>query len=336
MNILITSAGRRVYLVEYFKKALGQNGNVIAADMQITAPALKRADDYFILPEANEINYMKELLRFCKLKKIDVIISVNDFELPILARYKKLIESAGIKLLVSNKEIIDICFDKLKTFNFLTNHSILSPLTYSSLESLNRAIERKEIQFPITLKPRWGSASVGVSFAENTEELLLSKKLLEIQLSKSILTNASMKDINGAILFQEKISGKEYGLDILNDFDGSFVTCVIKEKLSMRSGETDKAVIREDQELFNVGKEIATKLRHLGTLDCDILEKDGKFYVLELNPRFGGGYPFSYEAGVDIPDAYVKWLKGEKPDKLKVLKLGPFAKYDVLTETLKT
>jgi len=335
MNILITSAGRRVYLVEYFKKALKQSGNVIAADMQITAPALKCADDYFILPEASDANYMEELLRFCKLKKVDVIISVNDFELPILARYKKLIESAGIKAIVSDKETIDICFDKLKTFNFLTNHSILSPKTYSSLDGLNRAIERKEIQFPITIKPRWGSASVGISFADNIEELLLSKKLLEIQLSKSILNNASTKDINGAILFQEKIPGREYGLDILNDFNGKFVTCVIKEKLSMRSGETDKAVIRENQELFNVGKEIATKLRHVGTLDCDILEKEGKFYVLELNPRFGGGYPFSYEAGVDIPDAYVKWLKGEKPEKLKVLKLGPFAKYDILTETLK-
>lgn len=303
MNILITSAGRRVYLVEYFKNALGRSGRVIAADTQITAPALKRGDDYFILPEAYEANYIEELLRFCKIKKIGAIISVNDLELPILANHKKVIESAGIKLLVSDKEIIDICFDKWKAFNFLTDHSILSPLTFSSFESLKQAIERKEIQFPIAIKPRWGSASIGISFAENMEELFLSKKLLEIQLSRSILNNASMKDIDGAILFQEKIPGKEYGLDILNDFGGSFVTCVIKEKLSMRSGETDKAVIRENPELFNVGKEIATKLRHIGTLDCDILEKDGKFYVLELNPRFGGGYPFSHEAGVDIPDA---------------------------------
>ena len=254
-------------------------------------------------PEAYEKDYIEELLRFCKSKKVDAIISVNDLELPILANHKKLIESAGIKLLVSDKEIIDICFDKLKTFNFLTNHSILSPLTYSSLESLSRAIERKEIRFPITIKPRWGSASIGVSFVDNMKELLLATKLLKIQLSRSILNNASAKDVNRAILFQEKISGKEYGLDILNDFSANFVTCVIKEKLSMRSGETDKAVIRENQDLFKVGKEIATKLRHIGTLDCDILEKDGKFYVLELNPRFGGGYPFSYEAGVDIPDA---------------------------------
>ena len=233
-------------------------------------------------------------------------------------------------------DIIDICFDKFKTFGFLMDHSILSPRTYSSIESLHRAIERKEIQFPITIKPRWGSASIGINFAENIEELLLYKKILEIQLSKSILNIVSTQDIDQAILFQEKIPGKEYGLDILNDFSGNFVTCVIREKIAMRAGETDKAVIIESPELFNIGKEIATNLRHIGTLDCDVLEKDGKFYVLELNPRFGGGYPFSYEAGVDIPDAYIKWLKGQKPNKLRVVTHGPFAKCDIIIKTLES
>jgi carbamoyl-phosphate synthase large subunit len=334
LNILITSAGRRVYLVNYFKKALGHSGKIIAADMQITAPALKYADDYVILPDVYDPKYVEELLRSCKLKKIDAIISLNDLELSILADHKELVESAGIRLLVSDKDIIDICFDKLKTFGFLTDNSILSPLTYSSVESLNRAIERKEIQFPIVIKPRWGSASIGINFADNIEELLLYKELLTIQLSNSILNNASSQDIDKAILFQEKISGTEYGLDILNDFSGSFVTCVMREKIAMRAGETDKAVIIENPELFNIGKEIATNLRHIGTLDCDVLEKDGKFYVLELNPRFGGGYPFSYEAGVDIPDAYVKWLKGEKPNKLRIVTFGPFAKCDIVIKTL--
>jgi len=334
MKILITSAGRRVYLINHFKKALGSNGKIIAADMQITAPALKYADDYIILPSVYDSKYIEELLRLCKLKEIDTIISLNDLELSVLANNKECIESAGIRLLVSHKDIIDICFDKLKTYQFLTANSILTPMTYSSIDSLNRAIELKEIQFPIVIKPRWGSASIGINFAENIEEVLLEKDLLSIQLSKSILDIASKSDIKEAILFQENISGKEYGLDILNDFNGIFVTCIIKKKLAMRAGETDKAMVIENPELFNIGKEIATNLRHIGILDCDVLEKDGKFYVLELNPRFGGGYPFSYEAGVDIPDAYVKWLKGEKSDKLKIVTFGSFAKCDIIIKTL--
>ena len=112
-------------------------------------------------------------------------------------------------------------------------------------------------------------------------------------------------------MIQEVIKGNEYGLDIVNDFNKNHRGVSVKQKLSMRAGETDKAITVDNAKLREIGSVIGRGLKHIGNLDCDVLERDGEYYVLELNPRFGGGYPFSHEAGVDIPKAIVAWSKGE-------------------------
>lgn len=122
----------------------------------------------------------------------------------------------------------------------------------------------------------------------------------------------SKDDIDHAILIQEKIPGKEYGMDVLNDFEGNHVGTFVREKLQMRSGETDKAISVIDSRFHEVGKIIGDNLKHIGNLDCDVFEHNGELYVLELNPRFGGGYPFSHEAGNNTAAIYIEWLKGNK------------------------
>lgn len=129
---------------------------------------------------------------------------------------------------------------------------------------------------------------------------------------KSILATASVDD--NFILIQEVIKGPEYGLDIVNDLDGKYRGVSVKQKLAMRSGETDKAITVDNADIREIGATIGKALGHIGNLDCDVLERDGEYYVLELNPRFGGGYPFSQEAGVNIPKAIVAWVKGEDVD----------------------
>ena len=133
-------------------------------------------------------------------------------------------------------------------------------------------------------------------------------------------------------MIQEYISGAEYGVDVMNDLEGNHCGVSIKKKLSMRAGETDKSVTIENADICNIGKKIATEIKHIANLDCDILEKDGKYYVLELNPRFGGGYPFSHEAGVNMPKALLSWLKNETPSKSCFIAESnkSFAKCDIL------
>lgn len=310
MNILFTCAGRRNYLVNYFKEALKGNGKVIAADMQLTAPALIDADLAVQVSSIYDPNYTNEILEIVSKHNIKAIISLNDLELPILSKAKDKFIKLGSKLIVSDESVIDICFDKWKTFNFFIKNNIPTPLTYVSYNEALKALNKNEIHFPLIVKPRWGSASIGIDIVEDSKELEMAYNLQLIRIKRTILANASNEDINQSILIQEKINGIEFGMDIVNDFGTNYVGTFVRQKLSMRSGETDKAISIIDSKFEIVGEKISKKLKHIGNLDCDVFNSNGKLYVLELNPRFGGGYPFSHESGVNTAAMYVSWLQG--------------------------
>jgi len=129
-----------------------------------------------------------------------------------------------------------------------------------------------------------------------------------------MLAEASKSDFENAILIQEKIDGIEYGVDVLNDFDGKTRQVYVKEKLAMRAGETDKSTLRNKPEIEEMGFKIGNSLKHIGNLDCDVFEKDGRLYLLELNPRFGGGYPFTHMSGGNYVAAILSFLRGEEFD----------------------
>lgn len=312
MNILFTCAGRRNYLINYFKEALKGEGKVYATDMQLTAPALVDADVAIQVPAIYSEEYIPSLKNIIKEHSIKAVISLNDLELPILSQAKQDIESLGAKVIVSDENAINIAFDKRETVKFLESNGLKSPKTFIDFQEAKKAIESGELKFPLVIKPRWGSASIGIDFPEDMEELELAYKLQTIRLKRTILAEASKEDIDHAILIQEKIPGKEYGMDVLNDFEGNYVGTFVRQKLQMRSGETDKAVSVIDERFEKIGKIIGENLKHIGNLDCDVFEHNGELYVLELNPRFGGGYPFSHEAGNNTAAIYIEWLKGNK------------------------
>lgn len=312
LNVLFTCAGRRNYLINYFKEVIGNEGKVFAADMTLSAPAMVDADVAILVPNIYSTEYIENLKSIIKKHDIKAVISLNDLELPILAKHKADLEACGAKVIVSSEKVIDITFDKLKTFNFLSDIGLETPRTYTTLEAAEKALDNNEINFPLVVKPRWGSASIGINFPQSKEELNLAFKLQKIKLSRSILNTVSKQDIDHAILIQEKVGGTEYGLDIVNDFEGNYFGTFAREKFSMRGGETDKAISRIDSRIEELGAKISKHLKHLGSLDCDIFVTEDKLYVLELNPRFGGGYPFSHEAGINTAAIYIEWLKGNK------------------------
>lgn len=333
MNILFTCAGRRTYLLKYFKKELAGDGLIIGADMQLTAPALSAADIKVRVPSVYDDNYINSILDICSKYDVNLVISLNDLELPILAKNKVLFEERNVFVLVSSNDVIDICFDKYKTYQYICSLDLNSPKTYIRLEDAVNALSHGEIKFPLILKPRWGSGSIGIETVYDEDELYIVYSLLKKKIKRTILSTVSQKD-SDYVLIQQKISGQEFGLDIMNNFAGENVAVSVKKKLSMRAGETDKAVIVDNHEVSNIGATIGTSLHHIGNLDCDILEENGLYYVLELNPRFGGGFPFSYEAGVNLPKAIIDWADGKTFDNLK---LNPiigkvFAKCDYLVD----
>ena len=331
-NVLFTCAGRRNYLINYFKEALAGNGKILAADNQLTAPAMVDADIAIQVPSIYDEGYIPTLKKLVHEHEIDAIISLNDLELPILAQHREELEAEGTKIIVSDTRVIDIAFDKHKTFNFFKDLGIGTPKTYLTIDEALIAIGNGEINYPVIVKPRWGSASIAVDIAANEDELKLAYQLQHLKVKKSILKNASAADIERSILIQEKIDGDEYGIDILNDFEGNHFGSFIRKKMAMRSGETDKAISVINEEFSKTAKLIAENTKHIGNMDCDFFVKDNQVYYLEMNPRFGGGYPFSHEAGINTPAIYLAWLRGEgNVEKYNQFEEGKmFSKYDNL------
>jgi len=336
MNILFTCAGRRNYLIAYFRQVLGHNGRIIAADVQIAAPALAIADKAVVVPEIYSKGYLEVILELCRKEQVHALFSLNDLELPILASGGKKFEEIGVKLVIPNEKIIETCFDKYSTKLFTENLKISFPKTYLTLDQAKNAIRRGEIKFPVIVKPRWGSASIGLESPETLEELELEYRLVSLKISRGILNEASKQQIDRAVLIQEKIIGTEYGLDILNNFYGQPEQVYIKEKLAMRAGETDRAVLRNKPDLEALGFLLGRSLGHIGNLDCDFFETSEGYCMLEMNPRFGGGYPFSHMAGANYPAALCAWLEGNSFDFDHFTKEydQPYAKYDTLIKVL--
>ena len=333
MNILFTCAGRRTYLLKYFKENLSEGDLVFATDMQLTAPALQAADVKLQVPAVYDPEYVNITLNICKEYKIDALISLNDLELPILAENKEHFEAIGTKVIVSDPKVIDIAFDKYKTAQWVESLGLAAPKTYVCLEDVKKALAEGEIEFPLFMKPRWGSGSIGLESIADMEELNIYYNLQMKKIKKTILATASVG--NEYIMIQEKLTGNEFGLDIMNDLNGKNVAVSVKQKLAMRAGETDKAVTVDLPEVREMGRKIGEALGHIGNLDVDIMQRaDGAYCVLELNPRFGGGYPFSYEAGVNMPKAIIQWVKGEEVDPaiLQPEYGRMFAKNDYLME----
>ena len=333
MNILFTCAGRRTYLLKYFKENLAEGDKIVATDMQLSAPALQAADVKIQVPAVYDPEYVNITLRICKEQHIDALFSLNDLELPVLAENKARFEALGVKVVVSDPKVIEIAFDKYKTAQWVESLGLTAPKTYVRLDDCKKALAAGEIAFPLFMKPRWGSGSIGLESIADMEELDIYYGLLMKKIKKTILATASVGD--EYIMIQEKLTGNEFGLDIMNDLNGKNIGVSVKQKLAMRAGETDKAITVDLPEVREMGRKIGEALGHIGNLDVDIMQRaDGAYCVLELNPRFGGGFPFSYEAGVNFPKALIQMIKGETFDpQMLVPEYGRmFSKNDYLME----
>ena len=280
MNILIASAGRRTKLVEYFMNEFNQDGQVVVTDCDYLAPTMHIGAKSYIVPKINDEKYIDELLKICKLEKIDAILSLIDPELSILANNSKYFDEIGVKVLVSDFDTTELCFDKMAMFDFLEENNFRCAKTYCDLDKFKIDTELEKVKFPVFVKPRTGSASLGINKVTNMKHLELLLELGE------------------DLIIQEFLHGQEYGVDVYTDFlSKDIISIFAKKKVRMRSGETDKAVSFKDEKLFDLIYEFVKKLGTVGTVDIDVFEVDGEYYISEVNPRFGGGHLIAYEIG---------------------------------------
>ncbi len=195
-------------------------------------------------------------------------------------------------------------------------HSVLLLIPLNDLElpllARHSARFREVGTIPVISSPE--VASIGIEYSDDDEELKLDYTLAKKRLPRTLLREINGTDPERCILVQERLCGQEFGLDVVNDLEGHYVCTFVKRKLAMRAGETDRAITVKSDLLEGIGGVIGRKLGHIGVLDCDVIVTKDSCYVLDMNPRFGGGYPFSHIAGANLPAVLIAWANREQPD----------------------
>jgi carbamoyl-phosphate synthase large subunit len=314
VNILLTWTGRRNYLIQCFKAAVGGRGQVIACDASELAPALAEADQRVILPPADRPDYLDVLLAVCRERRVRLLFPLCDVELAPLAQHADRFRALGTIPVLASPGVIATCLDKWASYQWLRSCDIPTPATYLTLEDARGALARGDLTFPLLLKPRWGSSSIGIEQVNNERELALGHEWGRIRMPRTVPGRPSEFDPEHCLLIQELVRGEEYGMDVVNGLDGRHVCTLGRQKLRMRSGETDRARTVRDGRLDRLGKALGERLEHIGNLDCDVMATERGVFVLDLNPRLGGGYPLSHLAGANLPAAFLAWANGEEAD----------------------
>ncbi len=294
INVLILSAGRRVELINCFKRAkerLKLKGNIIAADASELAPALYFADINEVVPRISDNDaYIKAIVDICRNFKVSLVVPTIDTELILLSERKAEIEETGAKVLISDEKVTLICREETNTQRFLEEHGFLVPHMLTQNELNNPA----GLKYPLFIKPRDGSSSINAFQVHNEEELELYLKLIDNP------------------IVQEYIEGTEYTIDAFLDFDSRLITAVPRVRIATRSGEIAKGVIKKERSIIEEVKKLMDALKPVGhiTVQCKKTRKGIEF--IEINPRFGGGAPMSIMAGADSCENLYRLLIGEE------------------------
>lgn len=319
-NILIASGGRRPYLVRWFREALelnGTSGKVILADHDTLSPAGALADEYVWAPLVSDTAYDSWLDETLHKHDISLAISVNDYE---LSRWASLPADAPeyAPLVRLSHGMQDTIEDKLTTSNLLELNGVRGPVTLLANDALK--LTSRQLAWllgtdEIVVKGRYGSGSKGLHFA-TAEDLRLAVTRARDEVTHQDGTMPeNAETAEELIVVQPRIRGEEFGLDVVANLAGKHVGTLARQKLAMRSGETDRAVTASIQRFWQLGERITQVVHHRGLIDVDLIrDEDGDQWVIDINPRFGGGYPFSHLGGAHVPAAYVAWVLGRMHD----------------------
>jgi carbamoyl-phosphate synthase large subunit len=295
LNILFTCIGRRVSLLNSFRRAGKQlkiNLSVLGTDITNLSSALQLCDKVFTVKPITHASYIRQLLSIVRDNNVKLLVPTIDTDLLVLAQNKSKFAELGCHVLVSEPSVIEICQDKRKTYKFLLTKGFDPPETVSP----QKALTLKKISWPCLLKPWDGAAGKNVTVVKNRKELAFFTRKVP---------NA---------ICQEFIKGIEYTCDVYVDFDMK-VRCVVpRKRIEIRAGEVSKGQVVKDREIMIPAAELVRTLKAgpgVITVQC-FLQKSGKVRFSEINPRFGGGAPLGIKAGANFPKWILQELLGRK------------------------
>jgi carbamoyl-phosphate synthase large subunit len=288
-TVLISSAGRRVELLRAFRRTVAPTGGrVLAVDCSWWSSAFHDADDAFLVPRCDDPAFIDEMLRICAEHRVDLVIPTLDPELPLYAAACARFAEIGTTVAISSPEVVAIAGDKQRTHDWLVTNGFPTVRQGSLAEILGNP---DAWHFPLVVKPRFGSASIGVAFVRNIDEL-----------ERAV---AAAPDA----VVQTPASGHEHTIDVLAARDGTCLAAVPRRRLEVRAGEVSKAVTVRSPALEELAAKLCAALPGAyAALNVQVfMSEDGnELAVIELNARFGGGFPLAMASGADFPLAMVQ------------------------------
>ncbi len=293
-NIMLSAAGRRVALLRLLRRSLGDlglAGQVIATDISRHSSAFHDADVARIVPNYSDPHCLDELLRICQEYRIKIIVPTIDPDLPFYAEHHARFEQVGTRVMVSAAETIAIGNDKIATHEWLVESGFPTVRQTSPKRALADA---DSWRYPLFVKPRRGSSSIGAVVVRNEDELV-------------------MATANREFIVQSLARGREYTCDVYIDRDGKCRCSVPRLRIETRGGEVNKGMTVRNQKLQDTACAVAEALPGgAGVMNIQIFydEATDDLNVIEINPRFGGGYPLSHEAGAPMSQWMIEEAMG--------------------------
>lgn len=285
---LLSTIGKRGYIADYLRQA-DPNVRIIGSGNNLFTPGFASCDQAVLLPPIDDPQYLSQVRELIHTHQINAILSFSDPDVAALSTIRPELTALGATCFFPGEETVLFGFDKLKTFLWAEKHGVTVPRTTADPE------EARTLRFPLIRKPRFGSASVGISTIHHENELLPSK----VDTTEYI--------------YQERIEGQEVNVELCGDLSGRVMSVSAWRKIISRYGETELAITIRRQDLIDLALDLGEKARIIGPCDIDIIDHDGKLFLIEFNMRFGGGYPVSHLAGANFPALLVQVQRGESP-----------------------
>jgi carbamoyl-phosphate synthase large subunit len=306
-NVMLSAAGRRVALMRLLEQSIADleiPGGVLAMDIHPTSPAMQLAREAVTVPPYRDPQCLPALLGICRDYGLRLIVPTIDPELTFYSEHQDKFRLLGCRINISSPQTIEIGFDKQKTHAFLLDHGF--PTVWQA--TLQQVLESKaDIAFPLIVKPRSGSSSIGITIARTHQHL-------------------EARSHEAGLLVQSIAQGQEYTVDVFVDRNGRCRCAVPRRRIETRAGEVSKAVTVRHAAVADLARRVAQALPGaFGVLNIQIFHdpRTDQLAVIEINPRFGGGYPLSHQAGapmtrwlledvLDMPsgDEYDRWRAG--------------------------
>ncbi len=276
-----------------FKASSPRDAVLVGVDNSPFAPALYFTDKHYLVPKINDPEYIDCLLDICRKEKISAVTTLIDPETIVLAENRARFESMGVEVLAPYPETAALCFDKYAMYQHLKANGIPTVRTWECLDTFGRAYREGTVNFPVFVKPRTGSGSVGARKID-------CYKMLSVAM-----------EADSSLIVQEFMDCMDLDADVYIDtITKKAVSAFSKKKIETCIGGASKTVSFKDPKLFDAIQKVVSVLNLNGPVDMDFFCRDGQYYLSEINPRFGGAYLHAYGAGVDFFKLIENNLKG--------------------------